>query len=131
VLGVQLAKGPTLRPPEASGTPPWGQVGMAAGYRIGFATGNQGYGLAVLGADNLPAHHRELVREVVDYVTGLGTPAPIGRLPDVEEDRLGRACWALALYETICRIGPAINTPLHDLGPGSTVHDLFGLANEA
>jgi hypothetical protein len=130
-LSVRLAKRPTLRPDTSAGNPPWSQIGMTVGYRLGYALGNQSHGLAILGAGDLSEHHRLLARELVSVIGDLGAPGPIGRLPDADEERIARVCWALALYETIFRAGAGINTPLRELSIEATVEDLLALASPA
>lgn len=130
-VAAKLGAATTTRPDPSAGSPPWSQIGMAVGYRLGFAFGNQRCALAEMGASALGGHHRRLAAELVAALDDLGGSGPTQLLPDPQEDRLVAVCWALALYETICRVGPGIDTPLNELGPKATLAELLGLAAPA
>jgi hypothetical protein len=85
----------------------------------------------MIGADEAQGfrevQHSVLFKELSDYLKGLQSH-PHG--PDADRE-LARACWALALYETIFRAPTGIDSPLWTLTDKSKLSDLLDLANPA
>lgn len=124
-----------------------GTIGDALNWRLRFLlTPQPDLTLAFKGAARLNETHRRLFRELLGAVGGgrlrlrpdpgrgeadppipADTPGPTG----LEEERLVRCCFALALYTEVFRAGLLPGSRLLTLRRTATLEDLLALASEA
>lgn len=146
-VNTELRTLPCLRPPEGTGTYPWGTIGQAVDYRLRYA-------FAITPSDHLVAHHG--MRSYTVGLPGQDVPAtsqfcameaawgffdqldatlarlqPVGRrLAPAAERELVRYCYVLALFETVFRSAGEYG-PLFTLPRKETVADLLAAVDEA
>ncbi len=140
-----MADAAPLAPSDAAGVA-YATLGWAFDWRLRFLlTPAPDLHLAFRGASLLGERFRRLAVELFGVLGGtvrLGAgaaagdpdpPAPAsGQGPaELDEERLIRACYALALYTEVFRGGPRRGSPLLGLTRGAGLGDLLGLASDA
>lgn len=132
--------------PEGDAKVASGTIGAALDWRLRFLlTPQPDLTLAFWGAARLNQPRRRLGEELLDAVSGHRwrppdpsrreadppPPADTPRLTRLEEERLVRCCFALALYTEVYRAGPLRGSRLLTLRRTATLEDLLALASEA
>jgi hypothetical protein len=117
----------------------WGTVGGAFDWRVRFLlTPTPDLHLALLGALHLGDRFQHLTAELFGTLPGEvqlppGGPVPLAPLdppaPRRDEERLARACYALALYTEVFRAGLLPGSRLLRLRRGAGREDLLALAS--